>query len=238
MHLIGLGGLSKKRGQSLLTGNMCSVLAAGTLPCAKPSATVLRLFFGTDCMSCRCVVMVGMPYPNPTDPELQERMKFMDSQQQHALRPEEPLPLASLPVHPNTAPHPQLNIAPVKLDMASGTPPAVQLSSAVHNGQSGAAQSGASAGKEYYEDLCLKAVNQCIGRVIRHRGDYAAIILADARWVTGNEGVQLGNGCKPRGPLRKLPLWIQESLCTCRTFGDAYGRLHRFHRQMVCAHRS
>lgn len=27
----------------------------------------------------RCVVMVGMPYPNPTDPELCERMAFMDA---------------------------------------------------------------------------------------------------------------------------------------------------------------
>lgn len=28
---------------------------------------------------CRCVVMVGMPYPNPADPELRERMAFMDA---------------------------------------------------------------------------------------------------------------------------------------------------------------
>lgn len=31
----------------------------------------------------------------------------------------------------------------------------------------------------------MKAVNQCIGRVIRHRGDWAAIVLADARWTAG-----------------------------------------------------
>ena len=41
----------------------------------------------------------------------------------------------------------------------------------------------ASAGRQYYEDLCLKAVNQCIGRVVRHRGDWAAIVLADMRWA-------------------------------------------------------
>lgn len=82
----------------------------------------------------------------------------------------------------------------------------------------------------------MKAVNQCVGRVIRHRGDYAAIVLADARWVTGNDGVQPGKGCRPVGALKKLPQWIQESLCTCKTFGDAFGRLHRFHRQMLGAH--
>ena len=40
------------------------------------------------------------------------------------------------------------------------------------------------AGREYYEDLCMKAVNQCIGRVIRHSTDWAAIVLADVRWAT------------------------------------------------------
>lgn len=31
----------------------------------------------------------------------------------------------------------------------------------------------------------MKAVNQCIGRVIRHRGDWAAILLLDVRWTAG-----------------------------------------------------
>lgn len=43
--------------------------------------------------------------------------------------------------------------------------------------------SNPSAGQAYYEDLCMNAVNQCIGRVIRHANDWAAILLADARWA-------------------------------------------------------
>jgi chromosome transmission fidelity protein 1 len=80
----------------------------------------------------RCVVVVGLPYPNPEDPELQERMRFLDRQQAQ-----------------------------------TGNPPTGSIS----------------AGREYYEDLCMKAVNQCVGRVIRHSNDWAAIVLADMRYT-------------------------------------------------------
>lgn len=95
-------------------------------------------------------MMVGMPYPNPTDPELCERMRFLDAcAARHAAA-------------------------------SSGAPGAGR--------SGGCARGGASAGRQYMEDLCMKAVNQCIGRVIRHRGDWAAIVLADARWVAGGAG--------------------------------------------------
>nr|XP_027199864.1 ATP-dependent DNA helicase DDX11-like [Dermatophagoides pteronyssinus] len=38
------------------------------------------------------------------------------------------------------------------------------------------------AGNEYYENLCMRAVNQSIGRAIRHQNDYATIILIDERY--------------------------------------------------------
>ena len=39
----------------------------------------------------RCVVVMGMPFPNPTDPELCERMLFMDcAAQQSAARHPQP----------------------------------------------------------------------------------------------------------------------------------------------------
>ncbi|KAJ5772065.1 hypothetical protein N7520_002594 [Penicillium odoratum] len=55
------------------------------------------------------------------------------------------------------------------------------------------------AGRDFYENSCMRAVNQCIGRAIRHVNDYAAIIMLDQRYDT------------PRIQ-KKLPGWIQGSL--------------------------
>ncbi|KAF9974566.1 DEAD H (Asp-Glu-Ala-Asp His) box helicase 11 [Actinomortierella ambigua] len=73
----------------------------------------------------------------------------------------------------------------------------------------------ATAGSEYYENLCMRAVNQSIGRAIRHRGDYAVIVLLDKRY--GQPRIQ-----------KKLPGWIGESLEGCEAFGQVVGKVHRF----------
>lgn len=45
----------------------------------------------------------------------------------------------------------------------------------------------------------MKAVNQCIGRAVRHRNDYAAVLLLDERYA------------KP-AVKNSLPDWIKRSL--------------------------
>ncbi|KAF6986590.1 hypothetical protein CFC21_004324 [Triticum aestivum] len=72
-------------------------------------------------------------------------------------------------------------------------------------------------GQEYYENLCMKAVNQCIGRAIRHVNDYAAMLLVDSRYLHTSSG--RGFSC----PVEKLPQWIKTRL-TC---GQNYGEVHR-----------
>ena len=49
-------------------------------------------------------------------------------------------------------------------------------------------------GRQYYEDLCFKEVNQCVGRVIRHKGDYAVVVLADSRWVVQQHSAAASGG--------------------------------------------
>jgi chromosome transmission fidelity protein 1 len=70
----------------------------------------------------RCVVIIGMPYLNRTDVEIQEKMRFLD------------------------------------------------------------ATGGEFNGRQFYEASCHKAINQSIGRVIRHKNDYAVVLLVDDRY--------------------------------------------------------
>ena len=69
-------------------------------------------------------------------------------------------------------------------------------------------------GQVHYENLCMKAVNQSIGRSIRHAQDYASIVLVDQRYQRGS--VQ-----------SKLPQWISSQLVACDTFGAAFSSVRR-----------
>ena len=76
------------------------------------------------------------------------------------------------------------------------------------------------AGREFYENACMRAVNQSVGRAIRHREDYAAILMVDRRF--GREGI--------RG---KLPGWIREGLVADageKSFAQLMGTLGVFFR--------
>ncbi|KAM8980272.1 ATP-dependent DNA helicase DDX11 isoform X1 [Sarcophilus harrisii] len=106
----------------------------------------------------RCVVMVGMPYPNIKSLELQEKMAYLDQ---------------TLPNNP---------------------------------------------GKSLMENLCMKAVNQSIGRAIRHRQDFASILLLDQRYSRPSI-------------LAKLPGWIRDQVEIKTAFGPAFATLRKFHRE-------
>ena len=104
----------------------------------------------------RCVVVIGMPFPDGRDPVLQEKLKF-----------------ATL----------------VEKDTKAG----VRL----------------------YEAMCMRTVNQCIGRSIRHINDYAAIVLLDCRYD------------QPR-VTSQLPMWLSCGVQSCSAFRDVQVKLKTF----------
>lgn len=74
---------------------------------------------------------------------------------------------------------------------------------------------GKAAGQDFYENACMRAVNQCVGRAIRHRADYAAILMLDRRY--GGQRIQA-----------KLPGWIRGSLAKGAGVGEVEKRLDEF----------
>lgn len=68
-----------------------------------------------------------------------------------------------------------------------------------HKGEMECRAEAKNASREFYENACMRSVNQSIGRAIRHRNDYAAILMVDRRFSTD----------RIRG---KLPGWIQGSM--------------------------
>ena len=70
-------------------------------------------------------------------------------------------------------------------------------------------------GQEWYSQQSSRAVNQAIGRVIRHRHDYGAIIFCDARFSNANS-------------VRQLPVWVRSHVQVFEKFGESQGGLSRF----------
>ncbi|KAI8948139.1 helicase C-terminal domain-containing protein [Xylaria longipes] len=106
----------------------------------------------------RCVVIVGLPYPNINSPDWKARIEYIESTTLKRLTECD-------------APRPRNE----------------------------AVAAAKQAARDFYENACIRAVNQSIGRAIRHRNDYAAIVLIDRRFGTD----------RIRG---KLPGWIRGGL--------------------------
>ena len=74
-------------------------------------------------------------------------------------------------------------------------------------------------GDEWYTQQATQAVNQALGRVIRHKGDYGAILLCDERYAS------------PRAQ-KNISSWLQPHVKTCGGFGEISGALARFFRHV------
>ncbi|KAK7255379.1 hypothetical protein RIF29_28788 [Crotalaria pallida] len=141
----------------------------------------------------RCIVMVGLPYASPSDIELLERIKHIEG-------------FRNLRSHENTR---------------------LSASYDLHNGDVRGGfdilRSCSNRGKEYYENLCMKAVNQSIGRAIRHINDYAAILLVDTRYACDSSKRSFSH------PVTKLPQWIKDRLVSStNNYGEVHRLVHQF----------
>lgn len=67
-------------------------------------------------------------------------------------------------------------------------------------------------GGKYYHNLCMRAINQSIGRSIRHINDYAAVVLADTRYAEDRR-VWLG-----------LPEWLRGGSKICSNDATNFGK--------------
>jgi len=71
-------------------------------------------------------------------------------------------------------------------------------------------------GKNWYAQLCAQAINQSVGRVIRHRNDYGAVILMDERFANIQQQTQLS-------------YWLHKHLKTPNTFDNLKEDLKSFY---------
>lgn len=151
----------------VLAGYSEAILAAGQATDRKHSRGALLLSVVGGKMSeginfsdrlGRCVVIIGLPYPNINSPEWKARIEYLE-----------------------TSTVARLTAASPSISKAQASQEAKQVA------------------RDFYENACLRAVNQSIGRAIRHKADYAAIVLVDRRFET--ERIR-----------SKLPRWIKGQL--------------------------
>lgn len=73
--------------------------------------------------------------------------------------------------------------------------------------EGGTVQEASKATREFYENLCMKSVNQSVGRAIRHAKDYSNIYLIDKRYA--NHNIKL-----------KLSEWVRKRIQPCTSIED------------------
>mmetsp|Transcript_10844 Transcript_10844/g.24855 ORF Transcript_10844/g.24855 Transcript_10844/m.24855 type:complete len:1037 (+) Transcript_10844:52-3162(+) len=75
------------------------------------------------------------------------------------------------------------------------------------------------AGRAWYVREAVRAVNQTVGRVIRHRSDFGAAILCDGRYASFNRLSEVAQG---------LSTWLRPAMCVYSSFSDALSTCDSF----------
>ena len=115
----------------------------------------------------RGVVVVGIPYPNLKDKQVELKRKYNDEKHARAHR---------------------------------------------------LAVSGVLSGDQWYSQQAFRALNQAVGRCLRHRNDHGAVLLVDERYAHGANGALV----------RNLPKWLRPATRKCADFDDSVTGLRAF----------
>ncbi|KAH7729615.1 Protein DOG-1 [Aphelenchoides avenae] len=113
----------------------------------------------------RCVVCVGIPFPNTKDDLVMEKRKFNDENR------------------------------------------------AIH---------GLISGERWYSTQAYRALNQALGRCLRHKNDWGAILLVDERFVDNARSKE------PQSESQKIPKWVCKNLRIHRGYHEFKADLDRF----------
>ncbi|KAA6366531.1 MAG: putative Fanconi anemia group J protein, partial [Streblomastix strix] len=136
----------------------------------------------------RVVIMVGVPFQNTHDPKVKLKMQYMNERKDKINRVKTK---QSNSLNTNTNNSLQQQIIQQNLPQANSqkqtTKPTQSSAEYILDGSL------------WYHMQAIRAVNQSIGRVIRHKKDYGAIVLIDERYLEQDN-------------LVKLSSWVQESL--------------------------
>ena len=119
----------------------------------------------------RCVVVVGLPYPDVRDPVLQEKMRYVGFRECETAQ-----------------------CSGVNTSDASSSVKAVSTTATTTSTPTPTTSSRTittAAGRRLCESMCMKSVNQSIGRAIRHINDYACVVLLDRRYQQEHLRAQL-----------------------------------------------
>ncbi|KAF8866317.1 ATP-dependent RNA helicase chl1 [Acephala macrosclerotiorum] len=142
----------------------------------------------------RCVVIVGLPFPNAMSAEWKAKMEYIESSTVERLEAQN-----------------------LVIDNPSQD---TTVSDRQRFSREEISRRAKDESRQFYENACMRAVNQSVGRAIRHQNDFAAIVMVDKRF--GNERIK-----------GKLPGWIREGLVEGageKNFGVLMGVLSGFFR--------
>ncbi|KAF7890629.1 hypothetical protein EAF00_008944 [Botryotinia globosa] len=142
----------------------------------------------------RAVVIVGLPFPNARTAEWRRRLRFVEESAVERLSGDYSSSLKGLgdggSKNGNGNENGDTGGKEGKTEIETQIPKEIREQIA-HKAKEEA--------KEFFENVCMRAVNQSVGRAIRHKGDWAGILMVDERF----------RGERVRG---KLAGWIREGV--------------------------